>query len=259
MATPRTESFECTLGLEWPVDGLEPLSFLLARVLEPLCAGLRARGRRAAGLVLDLVLVDRRLYRRVVKPAAPSADPRTWSTLALLDLEAHPPDEAVAKVTVRAEATPARLVQFSLLDPAQSSPERLAETLARLQPWTAAGRAGAAELVDTHRPGAFVMSSFGPGAPAAVPPPTSPRAALRVFRPPLPAHVSLVDGEPAFVSAAAIRGAVVDRAGPWRASGDWWDVAWSREEWDVSLRGGGVYRSFRDRMRDAWFVEGEMD
>jgi len=259
VATPRAESFECTLDLEWPVDGLEPLSFLLARVLEPLCAGLRARGRRAAGVVLDLVLVDRRPYRRVVRPAAPSADPRTWRTLALLDLEAHPPDEAVAKITVRAEATPARFVQFSLLDPAQPSPERLAETLARLQPWTAAGRAGAAELVDTHRPGAFVMSSFGPGAPAAVPPPTSPRAALRVFRPPLPAHVSLVDGEPAFVSAAAVRGAVVDRAGPWRASGDWWDVAWSREEWDVALRGGGVYRIFRDRMRDAWFVEGEMD
>jgi len=259
VATPRAESFECTLELEWPVDGLEPLSFLLARVLEPLCAGLRARGRRAAGLVLDLVLVDRRPYRRVVKPAAPTADPRTWRTLALLDLEAHPPDEAIAKVTVRAEATPARHVQFSLLDPAQPSPERLAETLARLQPWTAAGRAGAAVLVDTHRPGAFVMSSFGPGAPAAVPPPTSPRAAMRVFRPPLPAHVSLVDGEPAFVSAAAVRGAVVDRAGPWRASGDWWDVAWSREEWDVALRGGGVYRIFRDRMRDAWFVEGEMD
>jgi protein ImuB len=259
VATPRAETFECTLELEWPVDGLEPLSFLLGRVLDPLCEGLRGRGRRAAGLVLDLVLVDRRPYRRVLRPAAPSADPRTWRTLLLLDLEAHPPDEAIAKVTVRAEATPARVVQFSLLDPAQPAPERLAETLARLQPWTAAGRGGAPALLDTHRPGAFVMTSFAPGAPAAVPPPPSPRVALRVFRPPLPAHVSLRGGEPAFVSAAGVRGAVVDRAGPWRASGDWWDVAWSREEWDVSLGGGGVYRIFRDRMRDAWFVEGEMD
>jgi protein ImuB len=258
-ATPRPQSFECTLELEWPVDGLEPLSFLLGRVLEPLCAGLRERGRRAAGLALDLVLVDRRLYRRVVKPAAPTAEPRTWRTLLLLDLEAHPPDEAIASITIRAEATPARAVQFSLLDPAQPSPERLAETLARLQEWTAAGRAGAPALLDTHRPGAFVMGTFSPAAPGAITPPSAPRLALRAFRPPLRASVSVRDGEPAFVSAPGIRGAVVDRAGPWRASGDWWDVAWSREEWDVSLGAAGFYRIFRDRMRDEWFVEGEMD
>jgi hypothetical protein len=36
-------------------------------------------------------------------------------------------------------------------------------------------------------------------------------------------------------------------------------VAWSREEWDVALHGAGLYRIFRDRMREAWFVEGEMD
>ena len=258
-ATPRPQPFECTLELEWPVDGLEPLSFLLGRVLEPLCAGLRARGRRAAGLVLDLVLVDRRLYRRVVKPVAPTAEPRTWRTLLLLDLEAHPPDEAIAKIAVRAETTPARIVQFSLLDPAQPSPERLAETLARLQEWTAAGRAGAPALLDTHRPGAFVMGTFSPAAPGAVTPPSAPRLALRAFRPPVRASVSLRGGEPAFVSAPGIRGAVVDRAGPWRASGDWWDVAWSREEWDVSLGAAGFYRIFRDRMQDEWFVEGEMD
>jgi protein ImuB len=103
------------------------------------------------------------------------------------------------------------------------------------------------------------MSSFSPGAPRSVRAAAAPRVALRVFRPPLPAHVALRDGEPAFVSAAGIRGAVAERAGPWRASGDWWDVAWSREEWDVSLGPSGSYRIFRDRIKDAWFVEGEMD
>ena len=44
--SPAAESFEMTLELDWPVEGLEPLSFLLARVLEPLCAGLAARGGR---------------------------------------------------------------------------------------------------------------------------------------------------------------------------------------------------------------------
>jgi protein ImuB len=262
---PPPESFELTLDLDWPVDGLEPLSFLLARVLEALCGALRSRERRAAALTLELRLVDGRRFARTLKPAAPSAEPRTWRTLLLLDLEVHRPGEAVQAVTVRAEPTAARTVQFSLLDPAQPSPERLAETMARLNDWTADGRGGAASLLDTHRPGAFVIGTFAPGPVTARHAPDAPRpgggpgrVALRAFRPPLPADVSVRDGAPAFVGAAGVRGAVLDRAGPWRASGDWWDVAWSREEWDVALE-GGLYRIFRDRIRDEWFVEGELD
>jgi protein ImuB len=248
-----------TLELDWPVDGLEPLAFLLARVLEPLCQGLAARGRRAASMLLELRLVDGSAHPRALRPAAPSSDPRTWRTLLLLDLEAHPPRDAIQSFTVRAEPTPARVVQFSLLDPAQPSPERLAETLGRLHEWTAAGRAGAATLVDTHRPGAFALGSFAPGpATARRPEARAPRVALRAFRPPLRAEVTLGEGAPVFVAAPGVRGAVLDRAGPWRASGDWWDVAWSREEWDLVLP-GGVFRVYRDRLRAAWFVEGELD
>jgi protein ImuB len=266
--TPPAETFECTLELEWPVDGLEPLSFLLGRVLEPLCVDLTRRGRRAAAVVLDLALVDGTCHRRSLKPAAPSAEPRTWRTLLLLDLEAHPPGDAIHRLTVRAEPTAARSVQFSLLDPAQPSPERLAETMGRLHEWTAAGRAGAPALLDTHRPGAFVMTTFAPGAfsggrpdgaSVAAERPSAPRLALRAYRPPLPAHVTLQDGAPAFVAASGVRGPVMDRAGPWRASGDWWDVAWSREEWDVSLGASGLFRIYRDRLREEWFVEGELD
>jgi protein ImuB len=253
-------SFETTLELEWPVEGLEPLAFLLGRVLEPLFADLAARGRKAASLALTLGLVDGSTHPRTLRPAAPSGEPRTWRTLLLLDLEAHPPRDAIVRVTVRAEPTPARHVQFSLLDPALPSPERLAETMARLNAWTEAGRSGAAQLLDTHRPGAFAISTFAPGpaTPSAEGPPP-PRVALRAFRPPRLAHVDLRGGTPTFVAAPGVRGAIVASAGPWRASGDWWDVAWSREEWDVALAGGGVYRIFRDRLREAWFVEGELD
>ena len=259
VATPLPQCFACTLELEWPVDGLEPLSFILARVLEPLCAGLIERGRRAVSLALELALVDGSVHRRALHPAVPSSDPRTWRTLLLLDLEAHPPRDAIQALTLRAEPTPARTVQFSLLDPAQPSPERLAETMARLHEWTSAGRGGAPVLLDTHRPAAFVMGSFAPGTLAGGrPPPGSPRIALRVFRPPRRAEVSLREGVPVVVSAGGVRGAVLDLAGPWRASGDWWDVVWSREEWDVALA-AGVYRIFLDRLREAWFLEGELD
>ena len=257
---PAPESFEMTLELDWPVEGLEPLTFLLGRVLEPLCAGLVRRGRRAASLLLDLGLVDGSTHRRTLRPAAPSGEPRTWRTLALLDLEVHPPRDAIQRITARAEPTPAREVQFSLLDPAMPSPERLAETMARLHEWTAGGRGGEARLLDTHRPGAFAVGTFSPGPATPVsdaPPPL--QVALRAYRPPRLAHVVLKGGAPAFVAAPGVRGAVSACAGPWRGSGDWWDAAWSREEWDVALAGGGVFRIFFDRLREAWFVEGELD
>jgi protein ImuB len=77
----------------------------------------------------------------------------------------------------------------------------------------------------------------------------------------------LKGGSPSFVSAPGVHGAVAASAGPWRASGDWWDVAWSREEWDVALvlppgratATGGLYRIFLDRLCEEWFVEGELD
>jgi hypothetical protein len=80
-------------------------------------------------------------------------------------------------------------------------------------------------------------------------------------------------------------GAVVSCAGPWRTSGAWWeddhrsqnleirgqnlkrlpdekhreDGPWSRDEWDVALADGAVYRIFRDRMTDGWFIDGVVD
>ncbi len=257
---PTPERFETTLELDWPVEGLEPLAFLLGRVLEPLCAALAARGCKAASLALVFGLADGKTHALELAPAAPSVEARTWRTLVLLELEAHPPHDAVVRLTARAAPTPARATQFSLVDPALPSPERLAETMARLHAWTAEGRAGAPQLVDTHRPGAFTLGTFAP-APArakAEEPPAGPRLALRAYRPPRPAHVVSKEGRPTFVAAAGVRGAVLACAGPWRASGDWWDVAWSRDEWDVALA-GGIYRLFLDRLRESWFVEGELD
>ena len=266
---PLPERFETTLELDWPVEGLEPLAFLLQRALEPLGEALAARGAKAAALTFELGLADGTTHARTLRPAAASGDARTWRTLVLLDLEAHPPRDAIARLTLRAEPTPARASQFSLLDPAQPAPEKLAETLARLHAWTEQGRSGSPQLVDTHRPGAFAVSTFAPGPlprgrPARAP--CGPRVALRAYRPPRLAHVLTKAGVPSFVAAPGLRGAVTAAAGPWRVSGDWWDESFSREEWDVALAtqpgpaaASAAFRLFLDRLRGEWFVEGELD
>ena len=34
---------------------------------------------------------------------------------------------------------------------------------------------------------------------------------------------------------------------------------WNRDEWDVALSDGAVYRIFRDRETDAWFIDAIVD
>jgi hypothetical protein len=36
-------------------------------------------------------------------------------------------------------------------------------------------------------------------------------------------------------------------------------VSWDREEWDVALGDGAVYRIFRDRETDSWFIDAIVD
>ena len=84
------------------------------------------------------------------------------------------------------------------------------------------------------------------------------RLSLRLFRPHRAAHVALASGHPHFVAAGAIRGKILDLAGPWRTSGDWWTVdPWLRDEWDIALSDGALYRLFCDPR--GWFVEGSYD
>jgi protein ImuB len=154
------ERFEASLDLEWPVESLEPLSFVLGRLLEPLCARLESRGRAAAVLHVRLLLVSREVHTRRLQLPAPMRDPRVLRTLALLDLESNPPPAGIDRVMVAVDPAPEKVTQFSLLARALPAPERLTTVIARLEALMGQGRCGAALLVDSYRPGAFETSSF---------------------------------------------------------------------------------------------------
>lgn len=267
------ERFEQTLALEWPIEDLEPLSFVLRRVLEPLCERLEHRGTSAGMLHVRLTLVTRETHDRVLQFPVPLRDPRALRTLIMLDLESHPPGAGIDRVTVRADPVPTRVLQHSLLERAVPSPEHLSTLLARLSVLMGDKRCGAPGVIDSHRPGAFEMRMFQPrpgpdtqaGSQTLVP-------VLRRFRVPVTARVSVEHGRPVRVTTGQPRwggGHIVASTGPWRSSGHWWDTtgavnqselnAWDRDEWDVALNGGGVYRIFRDRVSDRWFVEAMVD
>ncbi|BCS32970.1 hypothetical protein TBR22_A21940 [Luteitalea sp. TBR-22] len=262
---PVEVAFVQSLELEWPIDGLEPLSFVLGRVLEPLCAHLEARDRAAAVVRLSLQLTDRQVHVRAIDLPVPVREARVLRTLLLLDLEAHPPHAAIDKVTVDVEPVPGRIVQFSLLRKALPSDDQLASLQARLTALMGQGRTGAPALVDSHRPGDVAMAPFTPsgaegpdGGPAAL------LAALglsatrdagraredereaaregwldtagyhvRRLRQPWPVQVVIGQGRVPTALRFGIHsrdtafrdGAIVQAAGPWRSSGAWWQPA----------------------------------
>jgi protein ImuB len=133
---------------------------------------------------------------------------------------------------------------------------------------------GAVELLDTHHPEGFRMRRFVSEAPhqsdrEKLPDSAEERSAvtaLRRFRPPLRVQVTVENSQPISVACAKkknIQGDVLWKAGPWRASGDWWErEAWSRDEWDLALRNGeavSFYRLVHDLLGGGWFVEGTYD
>jgi protein ImuB len=255
-----------SLELDYPVDLLEPLAFVLSRLLNGLATRLATRALATDELRLRLTLENRATHERVLRLPVPTLDVKALLKLLHLDLAAHPPQSPVVAAALEANPVKPRAAQSGLFLPLAPEPVKLELTIARIEALVGPGHVGAAELLDTHRPGAFRMTRFGhAGAASAIAStattlaavPES-RLALRVFRPPRPARVTVEDGQPSYVLADGVRGRIVSMAGPWRTSGDWWTTdPWARDEWDVALTGGALYRIFC--APHGWFVEGSYD
>ncbi len=203
----------------------------------------------------------------------PMLDPKVFLKLLQLDLNAHPPGAPIMKIHLAAEPARPRSTQGGLFLPPSPEPEKLELTLARIAGIVGEHKVGAVELLDTHHPEGFRMRRFVAEVARKVPQKKNPDAAeaqaavtaLRRFRPPLRANVTLENGQPVHLVCRGkeVQGEVLWKAGPWRFSGDWWERdAWSRDEWDLALRNGetvSFYRLVHDLLGGGWFVEGTYD
>ena len=136
------------LQLDWPIDGLEPLSFVLARQCDALSLALERADRGAVAVTTRLQLVSRAAHVRTLNLPAPMREPRVLRTLILLDLESHPPPAAIDVVEVEVEVTLGRIAQGSLLARTLPAPEDLATLTARLGALMGESRIGAPMLID---------------------------------------------------------------------------------------------------------------
>ena len=251
------------LELEYPVDLLEPLAFILSRMLHDICGRLRQCSLAAIEIRLRLTLENDAVHAVTLRFPVPMTDPIALLKLLQLDLQGRPPAAPVVQVSLEAEPARPRTQQHGLFQPVSPEPEKMELTIARIAAFVGAENIGTPQMEDTHRPDSFRMVPFGSTAPQAIPPAVAAdrtRTALRRFRPPRLAQVQLSRGRPARVHSLSIRGVVNDCSGPWRTSGDWWTAEpWDREEWDVALSTGALLRIHFDHRTGRWFVEGSYD
>jgi protein ImuB len=253
--------YERAAELDYPLELLEPLLFLLARFLNELLEELARQSLAAGALRVQLRLEGAPEAVRALRLPFPTRDAKFLRKLLEHELAARPPEAPVLAAALAIDPVSPRDVQHGLFVPAAPPPEKLELTLAKIRALVGEGNAGTPQLIDTHRPLAHRMAppDLRPGlaSPAAGP---APRLAFRVFRPPKKARVELREGVPWGVSAPGIRAQVLQAAGPWRSSGDWWRPdPWDRDEWDLALSDGGVYRACFTRPEAEWLVEGMYD
>ncbi|PYX27800.1 MAG: hypothetical protein DMG77_18055 [Acidobacteria bacterium] len=190
-------TFEEAVELEHPIILLEPLAFLLNRLLEQLCARLGSRALATQELRLTLDLENRTgidqefenfgipsesdashgesqsdsapqyfvsswqgRFSRTLRLPLPMLDIKLFLKLLQLDLNAHPPGAPIVKLHLAAVPARPRSAQGGLFLPPSPEPEKLELTLARIAGMVGDNRTGALELLDTHHPEGFRIRRF---------------------------------------------------------------------------------------------------
>ena len=172
--------FEEEMELEDSVEELEPLSFLLGRLLDQLCSRLTARSlaARAIHVRFDLDPCGRKdlqirnddsrrkkqssTFEKTLTLPVPMRNSKMLLSLLRLQLQGDPPAAPIQKILMAAEPARPRAVQTGLFLPASPNVEKLELIVARLANLVGGSNIGSPELVDTHRPGEFRMDRFAP-------------------------------------------------------------------------------------------------
>ena len=140
------------LELEYPVELLEPLSFILSRMLHDICGRLHQCSLAAIEVRLRMRLENDSLHTSVLRFPVPMTDPIALLKLLQLDLQGQPPAAPVIQVLLEAEPVRPRTQQHGLFQPVSPEPEKMELTIARIAAFVGAGNIGTPQLDDTHRP-----------------------------------------------------------------------------------------------------------
>jgi protein ImuB len=229
---PRAEVFAESIELEYGIETIEPLAFVMRAMIARLTERLQMRGLVGGDITLALDLTDRRRDDRRVAVAAPTLEVRALLTLVTLNLEASPPPAAVETIRLTIEPRAARPAQSDMFLPPAPAPDRLEAAIARIAALCGPDRVGHIAPANSYRPEAVRFGRFAPPPPpqteltdAAAATNNVARMVMRTMRPAQEVEVMCMRETPEFVRGANVCARVVSAAGPWRRQGEWWAIA----------------------------------
>src|SRR5262245_29403193 len=266
LPVPEPSNLCEAVDLEFAVERLEALAFVLQGLLSRLLARLEARRLACSELGLSLSLEGGGRDARRIGLAAPTLELRVLMRLVCTSLETRPPAGAVVSAALETQGCPLALDQLDLFRPAGPAPAALGRTLAELAALSGCERVGAPEVADDHRPEAFGLAPFLPSKlvsnrePAAVEE-RPPGVAVRARRSPVAAEVRTRQGRPEWIRSAVASGRVLQIAGPWRTTGGWWsrEQRFAYDYFDVQTSDGSVARLRFDHLGRCWQIDGVYD
>ena len=265
---PPTE-FKSMIELEFEIESLDPLLFVLNRLIDQLRMQLHSAFLKAQVLILQLQLDDKTHYRKLFRLPEPTTSKEKISQVLHTHLENLQTSSAIISVGLEIVPTNAANHQHQLFQQQVKDPWKFNSTLHQLIGLVGSENVGTPVLKDSHEPDSFSIEALPQTLdPVAVEPEKSSlfqlqQIPLQRFRPPRPANVKLRDGNPITLqlkpqgttSGDKLSGNVLATRGPWHLSGTWWDPRyWRRIEWDVQVESGSLLRLVYSDQK--WFVEG---
>jgi protein ImuB len=230
-------NFAEAVELDERIESLEPLLFLLNRMLGTLESRLESAQRVAITLAMELTFEDGERHAKELRIAEPTRAREVLLGILRTYLETLSAPAAVVAISLQLEPSLPGEAQADLFNRGLREVNRFFETLGRIEGLVGPGNVGVPVPANTHEPDRFSLLPYG----AKLPPPQREPAAipLRRFRPPLGVRVACVEGAPMALLTGAYAGRIERSRGPFLLSGQWWEPAacWRRAEWDVESAG----------------------
>lgn len=250
-------TIEAAVFGEGRADDEAQVFFALRVLLARIASDLQRCGKRAGALQLELEFEDAATTTIDVLLASPTAQERSMLDVLRAKLEGMTFAAPITGLRVRALHLEEGGEELALFAADDIDPQRIAVTLARLE--AALGEpALRAQTHDAHlleerfcyEP--FTLPKREPAL-AQVTPAVSqlmPQLRLLAVR---EIEVRVHQGEPASVD----RRSILECAGPWRIEDGWFSTPVVRDEYDVVLEDGEIYRIYRQGER--WYLRGAYD
>jgi len=243
--------------------------FALRVLVDRVCADMECLGKRAGALAIELELENGEMRAREIGLAQPTAQARAMLDVLRANLEGATFEAPVVGLRVRALRLEEAGEALTLFRGAgEPDPQTIAVTIARLE----------AALGETAKRArgvrAYALEEQFAYAPFSASFETRPSVAPQddtvgdeagdeggTLMPQLrlleveEIAVRIAGGAPSHVGSPPK--AVLECAGPWRIEENWFSVPLARDEYDVLLEGGALYRIYRQGRK--WYLRGSYD